>query len=92
MLTVIKKLILAVFALLPDSPFPDMIDSILFEYDFLPCLNWFVPFDICAELMLTWLGCILIYYLFVMVKKVVVDFILGKVVSGISVALGALPK
>ena len=92
MMSILKTIINAVFSLLPDSPFRGMIDSVLYEFDLLPNLNWFLPFDICSQMTLVWLDCILIYYLFVMVKKIVIDIILPKVLSLISVAVSGLSK
>ncbi len=83
---------MAIFSLLPDSPFQVMIDSVIFDKDFLPFLNWYVPFDICANMTLAWLDCIFFYYLFVMVKKIIYDFVLDKVITaGISI-VGNIPK
>ncbi|MDE6607074.1 MAG: hypothetical protein K2K54_04870 [Lachnospiraceae bacterium] len=52
---------------LPDSFIqnPAFIDKEAFQYfaDFLPFLNWFVPFDLALYVMVTWLPCILIYYM-----------------------------
>lgn len=90
MLKIIKIIVDAVFNLLPDSPFQSMIDSVIFDKELLPFLNWFLPFDICAKMTLTWLGCILVYYTFVLVKKIVFDFIINKVIAGIAVALGGI--
>lgn len=92
MINLIKIIVFAIFSILPDSPFHAMVDSVIFGSDFLPFLNWYLPFDICASMTLSWLECVLLYYLFVMVKKVVYDFILNKVLSGISVALSGMPK
>ena len=68
MLNLIKMLLMAVFELLPDDPFRDV--------DFLPTLNWFVPFDICSTMLLGWLDCIVAYYVFILVKKVVLDYVI----------------
>ena len=92
MLNLLKTIVTAIFSLLPDSPFQDMVDNVMVDMDFLPFLNWYVPFDICADMTLAWLACILSYYLFVMVKKIVYDFVLQKVISGIAVAFSGLPK
>lgn len=77
---------MAIFSLLPDSPFQSMCDSIIFDKDFLPFLNWYIPFDICATMSLAWLDCVLGYYVFVMAKKIIYDFVLNKVLAGMLVA------
>lgn len=81
MINLIQIVISAIFEILPDSPFKAMFDELMIEFDFLPFLNWFLPFDICANMMLAWLDCILIYYFFVMVKKIVWDLIMSKLVT-----------
>lgn len=81
MINLIQIVISAIFEILPDSPFRAMFDELMIEFDFLPFLNWFLPFDICANMMLAWLDCILIYYFFVMVKKIVWDLIMSKLVT-----------
>lgn len=86
MFNIIESIIVAIFNILPDSPFQTMVDGVLYKIDFLPTLNWFIPFDTCSTLMLAWLDCILVYYLFVMVKKIVMDFLIGQVFQKISIA------
>lgn len=81
MISLVKLIVIAIFEILPDSPFREMFDELMINFDFLPFLNWFLPFDICANMMLTWLDCILVYYLFVLVKKVVWDLIVTNLVS-----------
>ena len=87
MINLIKIIVMAIFSLLPDSPFQSMCDSVIFDKDFLPFLNWYIPFDICAEMTLAWLACVLTYYTFVMVKKIIYDFIINKILEGIIVGL-----
>ncbi len=77
MLNLIKMLLMAVFELLPDDPFREVIDGIVYDVDFLPTLNWFVPFDICSTMLLGWLDCMVAYYVFIVVKKIVMDYIIG---------------
>ena len=92
MINLLKVIVMAIFSLLPDSPFQVMIDSVIFNKDFLPFLNWYVPFDICANMTIAWLDCIVLYYIFVMVKKIVYDFILDKAITaGLSI-VGSIPK
>lgn len=81
MFNIVKIIIIAIFNMLPDDPFRTLIDGVVYDIDFLPTLNWFLPFDICANLTLVWLDCILVYYLFVLVKKIVWDLIVRNLVS-----------
>ena len=67
--------------MLPSSPFRGMFDSASVDSSFLATLNWFLPFDTCANMMLTWLDCVMAYYVFVIVKKLLFDVILSKVFS-----------
>lgn len=72
MISLIKMIIIAVFNLLPDSPFQQMFDSLMLDWDFMEYLTWFLPFDICANMMLAWLDCMLVYYVFMLSKKVII--------------------
>lgn len=92
MIALLKILIIGIFNLLPTSPFTEMIDGAFDEADFLPYLNWFLPFDICGNMMLAWLNCVLVYYGFVLVKKIILDYLInifinagGTLASGLSV-------
>ena len=71
MLNMITSAINAVFALLPDSPFKEIIDSFVIEFKFIKYLNWFIPFDLFSSMMLSWLECVVIYYTFEFVRYVV---------------------
>ncbi len=72
MISLIKMIIIAVFNLLPNSPFQQMFDSFMLDWDFMQYLTWFLPFDICANMMLAWLDCMLVYYVFMLTKKIVI--------------------
>lgn len=72
MISLIKMIIIAVFNLLPNSPFQQMFDSLMLDWDFMEYLTWFLPFDICANMMLAWLDCMLVYYVFMLTKKIVI--------------------
>ena len=72
MISLIKMIIIAVFNLLPNSPFQKMFDSLMLDWDFMEYLTWFLPFDICANMMLAWLDCMLVYYVFMLTKKIVI--------------------
>lgn len=90
MITLLKMLMIAIFDILPNSPFQQLIDGAFDEADFLPYLNWFLPFDICGNMMLTWLNCVLVYYAFVMVKKIVLDYLLDILLQAGSTLAGGL--
>lgn len=89
MINILKIIIIAIFEMLPTSPFPSMFDSAVVDSTFLAAMNWFLPFDICANMMLTWLNCILVYYAFVMIKKIVLDILVDKIISAGSGLIGA---
>lgn len=72
MISLIKMIIIAVFNMLPNSPFQQMFDSLMLDWDFMEYLTWFLPFDICANMMLAWLDCMLVYYVFMLTKKIVI--------------------
>lgn len=67
---IIEVVIIAIYSILPDDPFVPILESIQVSgMEYLSFMNWFLPFDICADMMLAWLSCILAYYAFVLVKK-----------------------
>ncbi len=67
---IIEVVIIAIYSILPDDPFVPILESIeVSGMEYLSFMNWFLPFDICADMMLAWLSCILAYYAFVLVKK-----------------------
>lgn len=68
--------------MLPDSPFYEAYSSMdLTDYQY---INWILPIDICADLMLGWLVCISVYYLFLAVQKIVMLVISG-IAKGVSI-------
>ncbi len=91
----IFNVIIWLLSKLPDDPFKSVVDGVVYDIDFLPQLNWFVPFDICSSIMLAWLDCVFFYILFIMVKAVVWDLIiknllLKKFTAGAGALLGKL--
>lgn len=62
-------------SLLPNSPFIAMAATIP-DFDFLPYLNYFIPFDNCFVMMSTWLVCCAAYYIFKYSKQII-NFIKG---------------
>lgn len=65
----IFKGFLYILNLLPDSPFGGMLQFIG-QFDFLPFLNWFVPFDMAFLIMDSWLVVIALYYVYKYVKQI----------------------
>lgn len=85
MMSILYSIITWIFNLLPDSPFQTMVDGLVYKIDFLPQLNWFIPFDIMAVMTGTWVDCILVYYVFVLVKKIVMDYLVEKFLNAVTV-------
>lgn len=79
MLDIFQAFFLKLYDLLPESPFQGFLTTL--EPKYLAYLNWFIPFDIFLQMTSDWLACILAYYLFRMVYKIVVDFIIGKILA-----------
>lgn len=71
MVTVIKWLLLTVYNILPDSPFASMVEEMELNRDFLQYLNWFLPLDIIGNMMLAWLNCMLVYFLYKLVVEII---------------------
>lgn len=82
-LALLSLIITALYAILPTSPIQNALAGIEAEMDvnILGMLNWFVPFDNARDITLLWLNCILAYYVFTLVKKVVMDYIIGKLLA-----------
>lgn len=59
--------LMALLALLPDSPFKDLLDDLAANAqirEILGMVNWFIPFYIFVPVLTAWLGCIAIYYIY----------------------------
>lgn len=69
MIALLQILLLALYNILPDSPFQSTLDGELYKLDFLPFLNWFVPFDNALRITRVWLTAMAIYYIFPIVRK-----------------------
>ncbi len=85
MAAILYEIIAWIFNILPDSPFQSVVDDVVYKVDFLPQLNWFVPFDTCSVIFAAWLNCVLVYYVFVLVKKIVMDYLIDLFMSTASV-------
>lgn len=85
MIKLIKIIILAVFNKLPDSPIQSALSDM--DLSFLPTLNWFLPLDICASMFMAWLMCIVVYYIVVIIIKLVfnstITSLLGKGITSL---------
>lgn len=79
MLDILQSLLSKIYQVLPDSPFQSLWSDI--NFDFLPWLNWFIPFDLCFKITEIWVTAIAAYYLFSIIKKVVFDLIIGKLIA-----------
>ncbi len=64
----LNSLILNLLALLPGSPFREMVDT-LGKIDYLGFVNWFIPFDTCVGMLELWSAAVLAYYGFKYAKK-----------------------
>lgn len=83
LLAFFSLIITALYAILPTSPIQKAIAEIDAEMssEMLAYLNWFIPFDTARDITLIWLNCILAYYTFTLVKKIVMDYIIGKLIA-----------
>ncbi len=81
MLNLFSLVIMALYAILPTSPIQSALEDASIEGDVLGWLNWFIPFDIASIITLAWLACILAYYLYVIVRKIIMQYIIGKMIG-----------
>ena len=79
MTKLLSVLLLALINILPNSPFQTTVDGEIYKLEFLPYLNWFIPFDNCLKITRAWLLCIIAYYIFTMTKKTMFNFFLNKI-------------
>lgn len=80
-LALLSLIITALYAILPTSPIQQAVSEMDMDVNMLAYLNWFIPFDNARAITLIWLNCILAYYVFTLVKKIVMDYIIGKLLS-----------
>lgn len=82
MLNIIKAFLTKIFDLLPASPFQAFFaDKSEVLGDMLGWLNWFIPFDLCFKITELWVVAIAAYYLYIMIRKIVVDLIIAKILA-----------
>lgn len=79
LIALLKAILAALYALLPDSIFQSYFNGA--ELDFLPYLNWFIPFDIAVDITASWVILISAYYLFDEVYNFVNNFIIDKILK-----------
>lgn len=75
MINILKIILLKLFSLLPDSPFTEYFETA--DTGFLTYLDWFLPVQICSNILLAWLACVLVYYIYLMIKKIATNLITG---------------
>lgn len=81
MINILKIILIKFFSILPDSPFQSALADM--DLSIVPALNWFVPFDICADITYAWLVCVLSYYIFMLVKGLISSLIKTKILGAI---------
>ncbi|MFG6322801.1 MAG: hypothetical protein K1W41_15365 [Lachnospiraceae bacterium] len=70
MTQLLKVLFTKLYLVLPNSPFSSVADGIR-EFEFLPFLNWFIPFDRCLEVTALWCVMLAAVYNFDFLKDIV---------------------
>lgn len=81
MINILKVVLLKFFSILPDSPFQSALADM--DLSFVPALNWFVPFDVCASITGAWLICVGVYFIFMMVKGIIHVLIKSKILGAV---------
>lgn len=81
MLKLLSILIIALYSILPASPIQPVLSDMEMSADVLGWINWFIPFDNARLITLAWLSCIIAYYVYVMVKKIIMDYIINKLMG-----------
>lgn len=87
MIKLIKWILLTIISLLPDSPFSQLNEQLRLEQDTIQALNWFLPLDIAGNMLLTWLDCILLYIVYLLVSRLM-SKIATIIINGITNSLG----
>lgn len=82
MIDIISAFFEKIYDLLPDSPFQTFFaDNLEPLSEILGWINWFIPFDICFKLTEVWVTGIAAYYLFQLIRKIVFDLIINKLLG-----------
>lgn len=79
----LNKILFSFFSLFPDSPF-GIYSSFIDKYGMLKFLNYFIPFDVCAEILTLWISALAVFYGVSLVRKVI-NIAVGKIFSGIDI-------
>lgn len=79
MFKLLNLALLAIINLLPSSPFQTNLDGTIEKLDFLPYLNWFIPFDNCVKILNLWLISIIAYYIYSFVKQPLKELFIDKI-------------
>lgn len=79
LIKLIKILLLKIFGLFPDSPFPGYMDGM--DTTFFVYLNWFFPLDTILNMFIIWVDCILIVLVLMFAKKYLFDKLIGLLTS-----------
>ena len=87
MIEILKTILLEFFSILPDSPFQLALAGM--DLSFMPAVNWFVPFDTCADLTLAWLSCIGLYFIFMLAAGLIKKIISSKIMKAVIAAFMA---
>lgn len=78
---IIKGLLNGAYGLLPDSPFQALFQDKGPLGEMLGWVNWLIPFDLCFKVTEAWVIGIAAYYLFQIVRRVLFDLILKKLLG-----------
>lgn len=78
MFAIIRWILITIFNLLPNSPFTMMLDMMEVDSSYLQYLNWFLPFDYIGKIMLAWIDCLIAYFVFLLIKWLMMKIIIGK--------------
>lgn len=84
MISLIKWVLITICNVLPESPFTNLIDNLYFNPTYLKYLNWFLPIDLVGTMFTAWVSCILVYIVFRIIWKIIVNIILKKLVGGVA--------
>lgn len=79
MIKFLSRLFTGIISLLPDSPFQSALSGELYRLEFLPYLNWFVPFDSCLKITQVWLVAVALYYTYDIVMDIIKKFFIEKI-------------
>lgn len=78
MIFLLSTIFKAIINILPTDPLQAYIGTNVSKFSFLPYLNWVIPFDIFLDITKMWVTCVVLYYVYSTVKKIIFDFILAK--------------